>query len=186
MAKPKQLPSAEYLRTRFNYDEATGILTWKPINAFMGWEYSWNRRCAGKIAGAISLGHYMVSLAGVGSVGAHRIIWKIIHGEDPPPMLDHKNRNPLINTLANLRPATAEQNCQNGRLRSDNTTGARGVYLHESGRYRVLITAAHKQHHIGYFATLEEAVAARKIAAEKLHGEFASHLAGDIHGASAA
>ena len=56
---------------------------------------------------------------------------------------------------------------------SQNRSGMRGIYLDEkSGRYRVRIMLRGKQHHVGYFSTLDEAVKARLQAEEEFFGPF--------------
>jgi hypothetical protein len=64
---------------------------------------------------------------------------------------------------------TNKQNQQNSGKRRDNTSGYQGVFWHKRD-YRWVAQIKHnqKQIHLGYFATTEEAIAARK-AAEKLY-----------------
>lgn len=173
MAKANFLPSADYLRSRFRFDQETGVLYWRAIpEAGTHWAKSWNLRFDGKQAGAINKGHVMVNLEGEG-IGAHRIIWKMVTGRDPIGILDHKNRDGTDNRFSNLREASRSENTYNVGLRCDNQTGARGISLHESGRYRVQINADKRTYHIGYFPSFDEAVIARDAAAKRLHGSFA-------------
>lgn len=78
---------------------------------------------------------------------------------------DHENRNRLDNRRTNLRIAERghADNGQNLGLRSDNSSGYRGVYWHKS-RHRWVAqgTTAGKTRHLGLFATAEEADAAAK------------------------
>lgn len=48
-------------------------------------------------------------------------------------------------------------------------TGYCGVYPYKKGGYRVIIQVCNKDHHIGIYATLKEAVEARNRAAEQYH-----------------
>lgn len=61
--------------------------------------------------------------------------------------------------------------------KSDNTTGVRGVYLEsKTGRYRARITFQGKRHNLGTFASLQEAVDARRRAEEELFDTFLSNV----------
>lgn len=48
-------------------------------------------------------------------------------------IVDHRNRDGLDNTRANLRVVTRNINAQNSKLRSDNSSGFRGVYKNGKG-----------------------------------------------------
>jgi len=48
----------------------------------------------------------------------HHIVWFLTHGEPPPAILDHINRDPARHAPANLRPVTAQQNGSNRRDRA--------------------------------------------------------------------
>jgi hypothetical protein len=124
---PKPLPPVELLRKRFNYDPATGVITWRQ-DYFSG---GWGGRClarAGTEAGTISGTRHHRSLTVNGcSYQAHRIAWAIFYGEDPPFELDHKDRNPLNNAIENLRPATTAENGANRKLDTRNTSGCTGI-----------------------------------------------------------
>ena len=89
------------------------------------------------------------------------------------PSPDHVNGNGLDNQRHNLRPATSSQNSQNRRMRSDNTSGFKGVYLRDRGRWVASIWTAGKNRHLGLFATPEDAARAYDAAAAEIFGEFA-------------
>ena len=81
---------------------------------------------------------------------------------------DHINRNGLDNQRHNLRDATTKQNNENAGLRSDNTSGYKGVSCHKDGsKWRARIFHNGKDKHLGLFDKLEDAVAARKAGEEK-------------------
>lgn len=104
----------------------------------------------------------------------HRIIWFVAHGKWPDHFLDHKNLNTSDNRLENLREATQSQNSMNRGTAKNNTSGFRGVGFYKRHRkFTAIIKVAQKSIHLGYFATFEEAKAARIAAADKYHGEFA-------------
>ena len=89
-------------------------------------------------------------------------------------MLDHKDRNPLNNNKANLRPCTHQQNIFNCRKRSDNTSGLRGVsWSKERKKWHAQITFNGKCVALGRYETRNEAAEAYNLKAKELFGEFA-------------
>ena len=60
----------------------------------------------------------------------HRIIAERM-GLDLLNETDHRDCNPLNNQRFNLRPATHSQNLMNRKIRSDNTSGFKGVSWHK-------------------------------------------------------
>jgi hypothetical protein len=94
---------------------------------------------------------------------------------DPKILVDHKDRNATLdNRESNLRIATVAQNCHNQGLRTNNTSGFKGVYFDRTkGRWRARIQVNGKSTPLGYFATSIEAARAYNEAAVKFHGEFA-------------
>lgn len=91
------------------------------------------------------------------------------------PEVDHKNGNRLDCTRKNLRPCTHAQNMMNRKVRKDCSSGFKGVYQDwRSSLFVARITANKKRQVLGWFKTPEEASAAYKEAAIRLHGEFAN------------
>lgn len=89
-------------------------------------------------------------------------------------LVDHANGNGLDNQRTNLRAATSSQNSMNRQLRSDNTSGFKGVTMHsQSGRWRAQINRAGEKYLLGAFDTPEDAARAYDLAARQLFGEFA-------------
>lgn len=113
---------------------------------------------------------------------AHRISYIMEVGAVPEGMdLDHACRNRLCVNPAHLRAATRSQNAINSKLRTDNTSGYKGVSLHRpTGKWTAYITSRENvdmpygRKFLGYYETAEDAHRARCIAVEQLHGKFAN------------
>jgi len=87
---------------------------------------------------------------------------------------DHHDGDGLNCRRLNLRPASDEQNAQNCRKRSDNTSGVKGVHWDTARRKWVAqIVASGKYHTLGRFESKGVAASAYAVAAKELHGDFA-------------
>lgn len=171
--KPTTLPPQKYLREALRYERSTGRLFWRtrPRSHFKkaGTRAYWNRRYAGTEAFAAVMptwGHLRGRLDKQ-SFLAHRVVWKLVRGTEPPPIIDHKDRNPKNNRNKNLRAATNAQNCANGKRQ--------GIYFDKAhDRWRAHVSVNGKKKQIGEFSTREEAFAARVAKAREIYGEFAA------------
>lgn len=169
---PNPLPPVDELRRIFEYDSETGLLTWKTDR------FNRLRRCvakAGEVAGAFHHGYQLISLGSREDRAyfhAHRIAWKLFHGEEPPSQIDHIDRNRRNNAIANLRAASQSGNAANRSVAKDNKSGCPGVMWDTRlKKWKAYI----KRTHLGYFTEFQAAVAARKKAAAKAFGEFSPH-----------
>jgi hypothetical protein len=89
-------------------------------------------------------------------------------------LVDHENGDGLLNTRANLRLCSTAQNSRNQQLRTDNTSGFKGVTLcKKTGLWISAIVIDRQYKNLGKYKTKEEAAAAYDLAAAKYHGEFA-------------
>ena len=153
--------TAEYLRSILHYEPETGIFTWKVRTA--------NSVKVGDVAGCPDGRGYLRIKVCSRKYQAHRLAWLYVYGEWPKLDIDHINRNGSDNRISNLREVTHKQNQQNRSKPSNNTSGHPGVCWHKRDSKWVAQIRHNKKHtHLGYFATIEEAIAARK-AAEKLY-----------------
>jgi hypothetical protein len=175
-----------YIRECFEYDPATGALTWRrrPRSHFTT-DSAWKlclTRDAGQRAGSFDAYGYLTVKINGKRYKSHRIAWAIIKGIDlaeVPLEIDHENLVKDDNREDNLRPATGSENCSNTAVRADNSSGHKGVDFHKtSGRWRARIMKEGKSVFLGWFDTVEGAVSARLIA-QPLHGKYARLSAHD-------
>lgn len=150
-----------------NYDPKTGVFTWKA------------KRCGvaiGSVAGSVDPIHGYVRVKISGSLYlAHRLAWLFVHGTWPESEVDHIDRNRANNRLVNLRAATRGENQRNKRTYATSRSGSKGVHWHKQHRkFIASIQANKKRVHLGLFESIDQAAAAYRSAAEKLHGEFAA------------
>ena len=180
----KSLPSQERLRQLLDYDPDTGLLVWKarPLEDFdNSWRAAsrtfamWNKKYAGKEAFTCvhSSGYKTGNLEGI-SYRSHRLIWKLVTGEDPE-LIDHINGDRADNRFANLRSVDPVENARNMGMNSTNTSGHTGVfYRKDYGVWIAYIKVRGKSLNLGRFSEKADAVAARA-AAEKKFGFHENH-----------
>lgn len=102
----------------------------------------------------------------------HRVVFAMTHGRVPSKHIDHINGNKTDNRPENLRECTHSENLQNVGMRSDNTTGVRGVsWDRRRKKYAAELILQGRKKYLGRFDTLAEAAAARE-AAEIKHFPF--------------
>jgi hypothetical protein len=158
------LPDLEVLQEEFFYDKISGYLGRKKYHK--------------KAAGFINKNHgYRVVKIHQRSYLAHRIIWKLVTGDDPGEFdIDHIDGDPTNNKWNNLRLATRSQNAFNRLSNRNNKLGYKGVHAikNKNGtvRYRAIINGKH----IGYYGNVEDAHKAYLVEAKKVSKNFIDRL----------
>lgn len=151
------------IKRQLRYDPATGLLWWKLPK---------RGRRLDRPAGRTDKTRHVTIGIDYEQYMAHRVIWAMQTGKWPKHEIDHKNRKRADNRWKNLREATTAQNRWNSSLRSDNTSGQKGVSKFRN-RWRARLYVAGKEKHLGVFSTKTLAGAAFKNAANSLRGEYA-------------
>lgn len=89
-------------------------------------------------------------------------------------IIDHRDRNVYNNQKENLRPCTQSQNRQNSSIRSDNTSGYKGVtWVKRDLIWKAQIFCNHRNIFLGNFKDKNKAAIAYNKAAINYFGEFA-------------
>lgn len=154
--------TAEALRAELHYDPATGIFTRARKS---------KRANVGDVCGCVKpKGYLSISVCGK-HYFAHRLAWLYVYGVWPEQQIDHINRDPADNRIANLRDVRQTVNMHNiprvGAQRS-------------RGRWRARIKIDGKQRNLGTFETIDEASAAYMAAKSRI--ESAAHAASTPRG----
>lgn len=150
--------TAEELRQALDYNSETGEFRWKERD---GVRKEINTTFANKIAGGNNASHGYIEI-GINNRRylGHRLAWLYIYGDWPPCQIDHINMVRTDNRITNLRLANHSENKWNRGKNSNNKSGYKGVRLHKaSGLWQVRIMRERKEISLGYFKTIEEAVA---------------------------
>jgi hypothetical protein len=152
------------LKELLHYDPDTGVFTWiKKSSRF-------SNNVVGSIAGSINSEGYRHIHIDRKNHKAHRLAWLYVFGGFPNGIIDHVNRNKLDNRLRNLREANYSSNNQNHRISKRNTSGITGVYWYKpTQKWCAKASIGGALRHIGYFETIEEAIAARKTAEKEFY-----------------
>lgn len=88
--------------------------------------------------------------------------------------MDHINGNTSDDRWENLREVTNAENLRNRKQAKTNKSGVTGVcWYKRTNKWKAYIHHVKKKH-LGFYATIEEAIAVRK-AAEKRYGYHPNH-----------
>lgn len=157
------LPSQASLKKLFDYDEQTGVLTWKNLQH--------NRTKPSKKAGCVVAdGSIRIKLNG-DYFKAHRLIWMLLYNEDPGPRtIDHRNEDLGDNRRSNLRIHNGPKQSKKHR----NSKGYAFIKSKKINQYGARIRINGRLTHIGFFPTAEEASAAYQQRCREVYGDYYS------------
>lgn len=152
-------PTQQELLSLFDYRD--GVLYWKR---------------AGKGRNTTNRAGYLDSFSGYAYVRinkklyrSHRLIWCMFHGYEPSE-IDHINRNRADNRIDNLREVSRTQNNYNHPIRTDNTSGVKGVSWNKiKNRWRVYINVEKQRLELGHFKDFDLACLVAEEARDKYH-----------------
>ena len=150
-----------------DYNLENGVFTWKisPVP----------RVKVGAIAGCLRKDGRWGIIYRKKAYLSHRLVWLYVYGEFPEKEsdIDHIDRNPLNNRISNLRKCSRSENTRNTRLRSNNTSGFKGVSLDKrAGKYVARGQVNGKEEYLGGYLTPEEASEVYENWCKKQHGKF--------------
>jgi len=101
---------------------------------------------------------------------AHRLAWLYEYGTWPANQIDHINRQPSDNRIANLREATHAQNMQNKAMPRNNKSGFHGVcWSTRDSKWRTQIRINKKTIALGLYDCPIEASNAYQVAKAQYH-----------------
>jgi len=165
----KEYPTQEQIKQVLDYNQETGVFTWKPraVNLFKesSWKNRnckiWNTRFANTIAGC-SDGRYITIRINEQQYWAHRLAYIYVHGGLQDREIDHINRSGFDNRIANLRCVNRLFNQRNVKITTKNSSGVVGVsFDKQKSKWQVLISASGKHIFVGRFVKFADAVKAR-------------------------
>lgn len=162
--------------SNITYDEAIaafeyrdGELFWKPWITKKGKLAS----CSGKKAGYTSHDGYRKIGFNGKAYYAHQIIF-LMHNGYIPAIVDHADHDTTNNRIENLRAADKVGNAYNSKIRSDNTSGVKGVTWSKAAqKWQAVIHVNKTSVYLGLFEDIQSASQAINAKRHELHGEFA-------------
>lgn len=149
--------TAARLRELVNYNPDTGLMTWK---------ISRNQKAlAGTEVGHQEAKGYRSACIDGKDFKVHRLAWLYVYGQWPKNQIDHLNQIKDDNRIVNLRDVTNSQNQLNIKIKSNNTSGLRGVHFDSRAKtWRAQISRNGVRQTLGSFDTKEKAATARATA----------------------
>jgi len=154
------------LRRLIEYSPTTGSFRWRVTRS--------STASAGGDAGTEAKGGYLKIMLDGRQYSAARVAWAHSYGEWPTERVSFRDGNPKNRRLKNLRLGSMSQVVAHSRLRSDSTSGFKGVSREPTtGKWMAYVNKDKRRVYLGCFPTKRAAHAAYVTAARQIHGEFA-------------
>lgn len=154
------------LKNLLKYNHVNGVFTWLVKTS--------SRAMPGYECGYLTpAGYRRIKIKGH-EVFAHRLAFFYMTGKWPNDEVDHINGIPSDNRFVNLRLCTHRQNLFNQKMKSNNSSGIKGVSFDLTrSMWRSRLTVNGYEKHLGYFSSKQKAVFVVSSERTKAHGEFA-------------
>lgn len=154
----------EYLKSVLGYNPHTGVFIWLVNNT---------RININDIAGSKDANGYRLIKINGKKFKEHRLAFLYITGQIPIEV-DHINHIRDDNRWVNLRSCSKNQNQWNSTLRSDNSSGYKGVVWNKNAKkWEANIRYNNKKIYLGLFNSKEKAGLAYNKASLRYHRKFA-------------
>ena len=153
-------PDQQLLKDMFVFNDNSGELSRK------------NGKFVGKATG--SGGYLRVRIAGT-QYKIHRIVWKMLFGEDAQFEIDHIDGNKTNNRPTNLRQVEKHQNLWNAPVSKNSKSRIKGVSSTKKGNKWRAQVESFGHRHVKSFQSIDEAHLWVKMKRQELHHEFAHH-----------
>jgi hypothetical protein len=159
------LITQDYLKSILNYEEASGIFTWKVSKA--------KNIKIGSVAGIHDKCGYWIIRIDKKNYRAHRLAWLYMNGNFPNKYIDHIDNNKINNIYRNLREANDVENGRNKGLQLNNSTGYKGVsFCNLNKKFKAQARFNGKTKTLGYFKSALDASNKYINFVKELHGDF--------------
>ena len=157
----------EELKELLNYDQDTGIFTWKVSPA--------RQVSSGDIAGTKRKDGYIQIKVDNELILSHRLAWIYMYGY-LPKYIDHINGQRDDNRITNIREVSNQQNSLNSKISKNNTSGIKGVYWDKSrNKWAVRLFVNGKCKFFKRFDDMDLAKLVIEEVRNKYHGKYANH-----------
>lgn len=155
----------DFIRENFRYEDGHLYRLKDRGGAKAGSKAGWLTYCNGRPYRKMNVNRKTVYV--------HHAIFLLHHGY-LPKYIDHIDGDSTNNRIENLRAATQSQNMGNSCMKSNNTSGYKGVtYRKDTGKWQASVMVNGKHISLGSHATKEDAYEAYKTGSTKHFGEFA-------------
>jgi len=155
----------EYLRSLLSYDPETGVFRWISRG---------HKLAPGSVAGALQTNGYRYVKVDGRLHKMHRLAF-LFQGMPLPEEVDHINGQRDDNRWLNLRGVSRATNLKNkAKYKNGKSPMTRVAWSAEHGKWQAYINHDKRRIHLGRFASLDDAMAARSAANER-YGYHANH-----------